>query len=192
MKKALVILLVMALMGLVIPAALADGDPNDTQIITGNPEGTLNLVAPTDITDWNLQVPDPAGAENINNDDGADNLVTVISNVQYDVEIQSDTDATKTSPNMWQYATGAYVNSGLFLQYALRLANVNDGGALTEVTGTSVNIAGYIDRPATDNDGDNEYVDIEQRTDYGDDRLVAANGGGAYRLVLTYTATDST
>lgn len=209
MKKIIVVLLLVGLMSVAISGvALADGTNSDTQIITGNTESTLNLVAACDF-DWLgvgggdsplLQVPDANGSENFRTFStvyggagepvaNGDETTSVRSNVVYDIKVKSDIDLTKTSANMWQFASGAYVSGGKFLQMPLRISG-NDTPTMTAVTGSNVLIheCGALPVTPIDNSWTASNLKIDQRTDYGDVRLVAGNGGGVYRAVLTYTA----
>lgn len=211
MKKALVILLVVALMAICIPAAFADGDPDDTQILMGNTESTLNLVAAADVTAWDLQVPDTTGAENVktwstvyggSGEPAPDGDVTtcVQANVTYDIQVKSETDANKTTGRMWQWdaeAPDAYVASGLFLQYPLRITETATATLMViPDDGSNLDIPGCSDLTPDGNNWTKSDLTIDQRTDYGDDRLTTLNSDGdnadVYRTVLTYTALDST
>ena len=173
-KKAIALLAIVGLMALMLPTfALAVGDD---QIITGNPVVALAITAPTD----NLAIPFAIG-DNEDADSDSDNTVNCKSNVIYNVKINCDLDATKTTAFMWEWTGAAYTGTKK-LQTAMSMKE-HSGGSYAAITGAAVDINGFTSKTRTPNVGTNTYVDYKQPVDYGDERLSST----VYRHLLTYT-----
>lgn len=190
---------------------LTDEEPTggDNQVLQGNIGASINIIAPEDF-DWSerlarptgLEVPDLSGSTNRYTAEDSYTWVRVKSTVTYDVKVKADTGGNKSEPNLWEaigdmypeiqppdsHTFGGYVAGGHFLQYRMRIWTGSESPM--EVSGSDQTIPGYVDKPPSENDWAITYVRYDQRTDFGDTRLVAPSR--MYRAVLTYTAVEST
>jgi len=174
-KKAIAFLVMAGLMVLVLPGHALAASPN--QEITGNVYASMAITSPADNLDIHFIV-----GPNENTDSGLDNKVTCWSNVAYTAKINCDVTGFKTTANMWEYVSSAYVSGGNFLAAAMEMRE-RSGGSYTPITGTAAAINGFSNKPKTTDAGVDTYIDYKQPVGYGDVIL----GSGTYRHLLTYT-----
>lgn len=172
MKRTVVLIALILGLFLTVPATA-----QDEQILAGNTESTLSIIAPDDILEWSLMV-----GSNMDNDSDDDNRVHCFANVPYQVWINCDVDENKSLPLMWEHNGIDYVAEGKHIQVPVDIrVNNNPFQDILEIPAP---IEGYVEEP-TSNEGRVNYVDIEQTISYVDTPLKL----NTYREVLVYTAT---
>jgi hypothetical protein len=82
LKKALISLLVLAVIALCVPVELAEGD-NGTQEFSGNPVEAVEITAPASYSNMSMAIGD-----NLDNDSDADNMLVCKANVTYDIQVK--------------------------------------------------------------------------------------------------------
>ena len=181
-RKAIALMVMVGLMVLVLPGHALAASPN--QEITGNVYASLAITSPADNLDIHFIV-----GPNENTDSGLDNKVTCWSNVAYTVKINCDSPSGfKTTANMWQWVSSAYVETGNKLTAPMEIRERSTPGTYTAITGTAEAINGFSGKPKTTDAGVDAYIDYKQPVGYGDVIL----GSGTYRHLLTYTIVAST
>lgn len=138
----------------------------------------MSIVAPSDLGSLLFH----PGSDNEYTADDAHTRVTCSANVDYDVKVNGDTDANKTSAFMWEWNGTSYVPSGRRLSAAMSMKA--PGGTYTAITASPTAISGFTSKPP--GEGVVTYVDWKQPAGYGDVPL----GGNTYRQVLTYTIAE--
>lgn len=173
------ILMIALMIASAVPAGFAA--TTGTTTLDGNPPATLEITITGDIS----ALIDTVG----DNEDLTTVDMNVKSNVAWQVKVSDELDGTKqtgTEGYMTEYASGTTtytVASWEQLANAIQLKEVAAGSYVTPDAAGVVITSG----DPTVTAGSDFSIGIKQVIEYGDKRLVTADDGDVYRIVVTFT-----
>lgn len=177
MKKALIMLMVVAVMTLLfVPMAMADDPTSGNQIMDGDVPAAFTLTVSGDISSASFN---PAASPYTN----TATSITCSSNVAYEIQVNCDAPANKTEARLSEWITGTgYKESGEAFTAALTVEKESAAGDPTSIAVAAAAVNGIDDLPA--GVADNHVLSYSQALDYTD---IPATATYTYHQVMTYT-----
>ena len=185
MKKAMIMLMLVAIMGLLfVPMAFAADPVSKTQVIDGDVPAAINITVSGAIESASFN---PSASPYLN----ADTSLTCFANVAYNVKVNCDDATEKATGRLSEWKTGLGYNVGTVEvpaagKFLVAPLTVKKTGAATYTTiGVEpASVIGMTSLSATDADGAVQGLSYSQDVGYDD---TAATSTYSYHQVMTYT-----